>query len=709
VTLSASAIRPGAARRPNAWSELLGGSVLFGVYSLVAGLDWSGRADSAARHGRFLLHLEQRLHLSIEPALNRWLVPHPALRVLANYEYASTYVLGALALIVWLYLRRPETYRWARNSFVVLNLVGVSCFALFPVTPPRLLPEMGFVDTVRLGHTWGSWGSPLVAHANQLAAMPSLHIAWALWVSVVLAVVGGGRPAQLASGVHVMLTALVIMATANHYLLDAVGGALLVLVCFWLLRLFQDPPGRSRGARVPAADAFFLHVESAAFPQQVGGLAMLDIREAPFSRDRLAAVIQEHLAELPRFRQRLAVPYRASARPAGSARRPGSRWGDRWRRPRWADRWRRPRWVDVPELDWAWHVPERDLSQPDGRPGGMAALHALVAELAGEQLPQDRPLWRFVAVTGVTPERAAAILIVHHVVADGIGTVAQALNLMEPPFSLADLAVSDARPPGPLRRALGTAIGLAQLATDGRPSVRLPVSRTSRRCFATVDLGLDEVRAVARRHAARVSDVLLACVAGGLRRVMHQPSAGASPKLRVAVPLMVREPGAVAEGNLTAAVMMDLPLGALSEPERLAEVARGSSRLRTGTRALASRFVMRTVGGLMPPPVHAWFARTVYGGRFFQGIVSNMPGPQVQLRLAGPLLVGAYPILPLAPDAPVAVGALGWYGTLNVALATDPALVDDPEALGRAVRAVFDELRAAAPVGSLARDARTTA
>ncbi len=183
---------------------------------------------------------------------------------------------------------------------------------------------------------------------------------------------------------------------------------------------------------------------------------------------------------------------------------------------------------------------------------------------------------------------------------------------------------------------------------------------------------------MAREHRARVSDVLLASVAGGLRRAMREPVPGDSPMLRVAVPLMVREPGSSAEGNLTAAVMMDLPLGALSEPERLAEVSLGSRRLRTGTRALASRFVMQTVGGLMPPPLHAWFARTVYGARFFQGIVSNMPGPQIELRLAGPPLAGVYPILPLAPGAPIAVGALGWYGSLHVALATDAGLVEDP-------------------------------
>src|SRR5262249_10483453 len=137
--------------------------------------------------------------------------------------------------------------------------------------------------------------------------------------------------------------------------------------------------------------------------QHVSGLAVMDTTTTPFSRDGLASVIQAHLDELPRFRQKLSVP----------------------------SRWRRPRWVDDTDLDWDWHVPLRDLTRPDGRPGGMAALNALVAELAATPLPRDRPLWRFVAVRGVAPDRAAAILIVHHVIADGVGAVAQAMTLME--------------------------------------------------------------------------------------------------------------------------------------------------------------------------------------------------------------------------------------------------------------------------------------
>jgi diacylglycerol O-acyltransferase len=624
--------------------------------------------------------VERFLHIDVEPVLNRQLVPHELLRTLVNYEYASTYLIAAGALLLCVYVWRPAHYRATRTSFTVLNLIGIGVFLVYPVAPPRLVPGLPFVDTVRVGHTWGSWGSPVISHANQLAAMPSLHLAWALWVSVILARVTRNRWLQVVSGLHVLGTTYVIMATANHYLLDAVGGGVLV----WLATR------RPRPGTVPAADAFFLHVESPIAAQHVGGLAVVDNSAGRFGQDSLRAAVQAHLSDLPRFRQRLS---------GGS-------------------RWRRPRWVDETEIDWNWHVPLYDLTQPDGRPGDDAALDALVAELASTRLPRDRPLWRFVAVVGVDGERGAGILVVHHVIADGIGTVAQALTMLEPRIPLP--IPSQRTGPGPARLALATTVGLAQLATDGRPSFRLPTGGTANRSFATVDMPLDGVRRIAHHYRTRVSDVLLTTVAGALRRVgavetpgrvgalrrggvtkaLHRVGAagsgvnGSGPLLRVAIPLMVRAPGSAAEGNLTAAVMTDIPLGPLDESRRLTEIARRSRSLYTGTRAIASNFVMRRIGALMPVPLHGWFARTVYGGRFFQAIVSNMPGPTGQLSLGGGRLVGVYPILPLAPRAPLGVGALGWDGVLFVGIAADPALVPDAETLSIAMADVFAELLA---------------
>lgn len=661
--------------RPRLGRELLGALALLAFYGAVAAFD-TRRQGVAERNGRNVFRLEQWLHVDIERTLNHWLAEQGVLRTVANYEYAISYVLAALALLIWLYLRHPQAYRWARTSFALVNTLGITCFALFPVMPPRLVPDLGFVDTVRLGHTWGSWGSPLVSSANQLAAMPSLHVAWALWVSVVLVRLRAGRMVQLLSAVHVVGTTCVIMATANHYILDALAGTLLVLACVAVVTPAEGAATVTTN-RISAADAFFLHVESPTAPQHVGGIVMIDTSDLPPgspTAEELAATIRAKMDRLPRMRQVLVQP----------------------------SRWRRARWVDVPEIDWSWHVPSYDLTGPDGLPGGEQALYALLDEFVATPLPQDRPMWRFPIIHGFAPGRACAPFLVHHSIGDGIGVVMHALNFLEPPYTM---RVPPANKPSPLRRATAIAVGLGQLATDGRPAGRLPSSGTAQRRVGLVCLPVNEVRQTARRHRVRVTDLMLCAVAGGLRRAVPDPTCLPS-KLRVSVTLMVRDATSGQEGNATAAVIMDLPLGPGAERERLADIAAHSNRLHTGTRALATRFVMQTVGDLMPPPVHRWFARTVYGGRFFHAVASNMPGPATQLYLAGGTMRDVYPMLPLAPGAPLTVGALSWNGLFCIGIQVDPALVADREALTKAVSAVFAELAAAQPADAPTSPAR---
>jgi hypothetical protein len=207
-----------------------------------------------------------------------------------------------------------------------------------------------------------------------------------------------------------------------------------------------------------------------------------------------------------------------------------------------------------------------------------------------------------------------------------------------------------------------------------------------------------DVRSVARRHQARVTDVLLCLVAGALRRVGAVPGT----TLRAAVPLMIREPDSSAEANVTAAVMVDVPLDDVAEVRRLDLIARSSDRLRRPTRPLASRFVMQAVGTVLPVRAHAWFARTVYGQRFFHAIVSNMPGPPVQLHLGTAPIEAAFPLLPLAPGAPLAIGAMGWNADLCFGISSTPELFArlpaGDAAFVAALREVFTELASAVPV-----------
>jgi hypothetical protein len=174
----------------------------------------------------------------------------------------------------------------------------------------------------------------------------------------------------------------------------------------------------------------------------------------------------------------------------------------------------------------------------------------------------------------------------------------------------------------------------------------------------------------------RVTDLVLALVADAVATTHRELATRLGGRLRVAVPLMVREPGAAAESNATAAVMVDVPVDGRPIEELLAVVSRRTARLRTPSRALASRFVMATGLRALPEPWAGWFARTVYGRRFFHAIVSNMPGPTQPLSMAGVRITSVYPILPLARGAPIALGAVSWDGSLGIGLATDPATVD---------------------------------
>ena len=96
--------------------------------------------------------------------------------------------------------------------------------------------------------------------------------------------------------------------------------------------------------------------------------------------------------------------------------------------------------------------------------------------------------------------------------------------------------------------------------------------------------------------------------------------------------------------------------------------------------------------GLLPVPLHARFVRTVYGSKYFQAIVTNIPGPDGELSLAGSPVQLVYPIVPLAPGTPLAVGALSWNGSLSLGITADPALVADVRELCDATVAVIDEL-----------------
>ncbi len=178
-----------------------------------------------------LLRWESAAHLDPERTLNTALAGLRPLAVAADYYYATAHFLVVIAVALWAARRAPGAARRLRAVFYTLNALGLAGFWLFPLAPPRLLTGYGFIDTVVAFHTWGSWGSTSVdAASNQFAAMPSLHVGWALWCTLTVWTLTRSQLARLLAAGYPVLTALVVLGTANHYLLDVAGGALALLL-----------------------------------------------------------------------------------------------------------------------------------------------------------------------------------------------------------------------------------------------------------------------------------------------------------------------------------------------------------------------------------------------------------------------------------------------------------------------------------------------
>jgi uncharacterized membrane protein YkvA (DUF1232 family) len=171
------------------------------------------------------LHFENVLHLNPELSLNAWAAAHRALALPMADFYDTAHFVVTLAMVALLWWRYPSLYRPLRNSLVLINVIGFLVFWAYPLAPPRMLPTAGFVDVVAVTHALGSWRTSAVAsQANELAAMPSLHVAWACWTSFALWRVLASRRWRLLALAYPVMTSLVVIATANHFLLDVVAG-----------------------------------------------------------------------------------------------------------------------------------------------------------------------------------------------------------------------------------------------------------------------------------------------------------------------------------------------------------------------------------------------------------------------------------------------------------------------------------------------------
>ena len=218
--------------RPRLWTELALIGVGYGLYSLTRDAV-PGQKAVAMRRAESVLRREHSMHIDVELTVNHALDKITPLIVGMNYYYATLHFAITIGVLVWLYARHPQAYRSARTVLFLATVSSLIGFYFFALAPPRFLADHGFVNTVVAHHTWGSWGnSGMDSLSNQYAAMPSDHVAWSGWCGIMLYRYAGHRWIRVAGLAYPLFTLTVIIATGNHFVLDAVGGALTLTAAF---------------------------------------------------------------------------------------------------------------------------------------------------------------------------------------------------------------------------------------------------------------------------------------------------------------------------------------------------------------------------------------------------------------------------------------------------------------------------------------------
>lgn len=236
--------------RPNLLFELVLIRVTYDAYARIrlaaAGPSSASGRATAEEHGAQILSVERALGIDIERWANHAVVAAGGLRDFFGFYYESFHFGVPLLILGVLYWRRPVDYRWARTAIGFATIFALVGFWLYPLAPPRLMPGLGVVDTVNgpQDFTQPDYGT-LTELTNQYAAMPSLHFGWSLWCGVVVAVLAPRWWIKALGLLHPLLTATAIVVTGNHWVLDAVGGALVVAAGFAVTYAFQGPRART--------------------------------------------------------------------------------------------------------------------------------------------------------------------------------------------------------------------------------------------------------------------------------------------------------------------------------------------------------------------------------------------------------------------------------------------------------------------------------
>ncbi|WP_315094443.1 wax ester/triacylglycerol synthase domain-containing protein [uncultured Cellulomonas sp.] len=431
--------------------------------------------------------------------------------------------------------------------------------------------------------------------------------------------------------------------------------------------------------RISPGDLVELATDVGPVPMNVGAVLVVD-GGTDVGAAQIEAALAQRITTVPRLRQRLVTP------PWGLGR---------------------PYWVDDPGFDVAAHVSR--VRCPGA--GDDDALLRIAVDAVTRPLSRARPLWRAVVITDLAGGRVALVMVLHHVLADGIGGLAMLARLVDgdgptgtpdaprpAPHALDLLRDSTRervrglrRAPSAVARLRGGRVELGRRDGDRRaPRCSWNAPTGPRRQVATVEVDLDAVRSAGRRHGATVNDVLLvaltAAMAGALGRRGEQVE-----ELVVSVPVSARTSTTSADlGNRVGVMPVRVPVtGGL--PERLSQVARSTRVRKTRTRGASAALVGPAFRLLAAVGLFRW---VVDRQRLVNSFLTNLRGPAERLTLAGAPVLRVIPITGTAGNVGVAFAALSYAGTLVVSVIADPEVVPDPDTLAADLRAELERLTA---------------
>jgi diacylglycerol O-acyltransferase len=463
--------------------------------------------------------------------------------------------------------------------------------------------------------------------------------------------------------------------------------------------------------RLSAVDASFLYLEDSSTPMNVGGVAIFRPPPEGFDHERLVALIRRRIAFVPRYRQRVReVPFGIS----------------------------RPVWVDDEDFDVTFHVRRSALP----RPGNREQLDELVGRLMSRPLDRSRPLWEMYLVEGLEDGCFAVITKSHQCLVDGLAAVDIAQVMLDttpdatigPPdvwqprpepsgaeLLTAALTEAVARPAAAVDLAKDTwhdvtnaagsvgsfVVGAVETVTGAVSSILRSPSMSplstrigAQRRFATVTVPFEEIRGIRAAAGGSVNDAVLAVITGGLRGwLMARGEAVTQGRsLRALVPVSVESVGAGA--NQVAGFLVDLPAGEPDPVMRLRQISFHMNSLKQSERFIGADAIV-SIAGFGPPTLHALGSRVgaSLARRAYDLSITNVPGPQVSLYVAGSEMVEAYPCIPLLQGQALSIGITSYHGVVCIGLTADRDSMPDVDILMSSIHDAVAELREAATIG----------